>query len=78
MSLFTSFRTGVTGMNVQSRRVRSVSGDIANAKTAGYKGRTSEFSSLVNSGGGGGTPSGKNSNLSVTVKDRITPQKQGP
>jgi flagellar hook protein FlgE len=54
MSLFTAFRTGVMGMRAQARGVRSIAGDIANAKTVGYKGRTSEFSSLVNSGGGGG------------------------
>jgi flagellar hook protein FlgE len=52
MSLLNSLRTSVEGLRAYSSAMRSLSGNIANAKTDGYKARSPSFSSLVNAGGG--------------------------
>jgi flagellar hook protein FlgE len=54
MSLLNSLRASVDGLRSYSSAMRSLSGNIANAKTDGYKARETSFSSLVNAGGGGG------------------------
>ena len=47
MSLFNSLQTSVTGMNIQARRMESVSGNIANSSTTGYKRVSTEFETQV-------------------------------
>jgi flagellar hook-basal body protein len=47
MSLFGTMKTSVSGMNAQSNRLGTVSDNIANAGTTGYKRASTEFSSLV-------------------------------
>lgn len=47
MSLYGMMRTGVSGMNAQANRLSTVSDNIANASTTGYKRSSTEFSSLI-------------------------------
>jgi flagellar hook protein FlgE len=51
MSLFSTLRTGVSGMNAQSNRISTVAENIQNASTTGYKRTSAEFSSLLLSSG---------------------------
>ena len=55
MSLSGMMRTGVSGMNAQANRLSSVSDNIANSNTTGYKRSSTEFSSLVIPSTGGNT-----------------------
>jgi flagellar hook protein FlgE len=47
MSIFGSMRTAVSGMNAQANKLGSVSDNIANSSTTGYKASSTSFSSLV-------------------------------
>jgi len=47
MSLFGSMKTAVSGMNAQANRLSTVSDNIANSSTTGYKASSTSFSSLV-------------------------------
>ena len=47
MSLYGMMRTGSSGMNAQASRLSTVADNIANAGTTGYKGASTEFSSLL-------------------------------
>ncbi|TPW26901.1 flagellar hook protein FlgE [Pararhizobium mangrovi] len=47
MGLYGMMRTGVSGMNAQSNRLGTVSDNIANADTTGYKRSSAEFSSMI-------------------------------
>lgn len=47
MSVYGMMRTGASGMNAQSNRLGSVSDNIANASTVGYKASSAEFSALL-------------------------------
>ncbi|OWV84871.1 flagellar biosynthesis protein FlgE [Rhizobium sp. R72] len=47
MSIFGSMKTAVSGMNAQANRLSTVSDNIANANTTGYKAVSTAFSSLV-------------------------------
>lgn len=47
MSLYSMLRTGVSGMNAQSNKLGTISDNIANAGTTGYKRATTEFSTLL-------------------------------
>lgn len=47
MSLYGMMRTGSSGMNAQASRLSTVADNIANASTTGYKGASTEFSSLL-------------------------------
>lgn len=47
MSLYGMMRTGVSGMAAQANRLSTVSDNIANSSTTGYKRSKTEFSSLV-------------------------------
>ncbi|MBZ5760399.1 MULTISPECIES: flagellar hook protein FlgE [Rhizobium] len=47
MSLFGSMKTAVSGMNAQANRLSTVSDNIANSATTGYKSSSTSFSSLV-------------------------------
>ena len=58
MSLFGMMRTSVSGMNAQASRLGTVSDNIANAGTTGYKRSGTEFSSLVLASGGSDYNSG--------------------
>lgn len=54
MSLYGMMRTGVSGMNAQANKLGTISDNIANANTTGYKKADEEFSTMVISGGGSG------------------------
>lgn len=47
MSLFGSMKTAVSGMNAQANRLSTVSDNISNSSTTGYKSASTSFSSLV-------------------------------
>ncbi|SHO63227.1 flagellar hook protein FlgE [Pseudoxanthobacter soli DSM 19599] len=47
MSLYGVLRTSVSGMNAQSNKLGTVSDNIANSSTTGYKRASTEFSSLL-------------------------------
>ncbi|MGV3550968.1 flagellar hook protein FlgE [Rhizobium sp.] len=47
MSLYGMMRTGSSGMNAQASRLSTVADNIANSATTGYKGASTEFSSLL-------------------------------
>ena len=58
MSIFGMMRTATSGMGAQSNRLGTVSDNIANASTAGYKRASTEFSSLILGSGSGEYSSG--------------------
>src|SRR5215471_208452 len=58
MSLFGVMRTGVSGMAAQSNKLSTVSDNIANVNTTGYKRSSTEFSSLILQSGSGKYDSG--------------------
>lgn len=58
MSLYSMLRTGVSGMNAQSNKLGTISDNIANAGTTGYKRATTEFSTLLLASGQGEYNSG--------------------
>ena len=58
MSLYGMMRTGVSGMNAQSNRLSTVSDNIANSSTTGYKRASTQFASLVLPSSGGSYNSG--------------------
>ncbi len=58
MSLYGVMRTGVSGMSSQSNKLSTVSDNIANVNTTGYKRASTEFSSLILQSGSGKYDSG--------------------
>lgn len=58
MSLYGVMRTGVSGMAAQSNKLSTVSDNIANVNTTGYKRAATEFSSLILKSGSGQYDSG--------------------
>src|SRR5581483_9972287 len=58
MSLYGIMRTGVSGMSAQSNKLSTVSDNIANVNTVGYKRASTEFSSLILKSGSGNYDSG--------------------
>ncbi|MGY8666538.1 flagellar hook protein FlgE [Bradyrhizobium sp. UFLA05-109] len=58
MSLYGIMRTGVSGMSAQSNKLSTVSDNIANVNTTGYKRASTEFSSLILKSGSGSYDSG--------------------
>jgi flagellar hook protein FlgE len=58
MSLYGVMRTGVSGMSAQSNKLSTVSDNIANVNTTGYKRAETEFSSLILKSGSGNYDSG--------------------
>ncbi|WP_127090875.1 flagellar hook protein FlgE [Aquabacter cavernae] len=58
MSLYGMLRTGVSGMNAQSNKLATISDNIANSGTTGYKRASTEFSSLLLQSNGGQYNSG--------------------
>jgi flagellar hook protein FlgE len=73
MSLFGMMRTGSSGMNAQANRLSTVSENIANANTTGYKRASTEFSSLILPSSNGAYNSG-----GVETKVRYSISEQGP
>src|SRR5882762_4953482 len=71
MSLFGSMKTAVSGMNAQANRLSTVSDNIANASTTGYKEASTSFSSLVLPSGSGNYNSG---GVQTTVQYAIAQQ----
>ncbi|UPK37341.1 flagellar hook protein FlgE [Bradyrhizobium sp. 186] len=69
MSLYGVMRTGVSGMNAQSNKLSTVSDNIANVNTTGYKRASTEFSSLILKSGSGNYDSGA---VETTVRYAIT------
>jgi len=71
MSLFGVLRTSVSGMNAQATRLSSVSNNIANSNTVGYKESSIEFSTLVLSSGASDYASGAvNSHAHNQISDQ--------
>jgi flagellar hook protein FlgE len=58
MSLYGVMRTGVSGMAAQSNKLSTVSDNIANVNTTGYKRAETEFSSLILKSSSGNYDSG--------------------
>jgi flagellar hook protein FlgE len=58
MSIFGSMKTSVAGMNAQANRLSTVSDNIANVNTTGYKSASTAFSTLVLPSGTGNYNSG--------------------
>ncbi|WP_340107284.1 flagellar hook-basal body complex protein [Pikeienuella sp. HZG-20] len=54
MTLSSSLNAGVAGLNVNSSKLGTISDNIANSQTAGYKRADTQFSSLVVTESGGG------------------------
>jgi len=69
MSLYGVMRTGVSGMNAQSNKLSTVSDNIANVNTTGYKRASTEFSSLILKSGSGNYDSGA---VETTIRYAIT------
>lgn len=72
MSLYGMMRTGVSGMAAQANRLSTVSDNIANSNTTGYKRSKTEFASLVLPSTAGSYNSG-----GVTTKVQTTVSAQG-
>lgn len=72
MSLYGMMRTGVSGMNAQANRLSTVSDNIANSSTTGYKSASTEFSSLLMPQTNGSYNSG-----SVETETRYSISQQG-
>ncbi|MBR0850620.1 flagellar hook protein FlgE [Bradyrhizobium diazoefficiens] len=71
MSLYSVMRTGVSGMAAQSNKLSTVSDNIANVNTTGYKKASTEFSSLILKSGSGNYDSGA---VETTVRYAISDQ----
>ena len=68
MSIFGSMKTAVSGMNAQANKLSTVSDNIANVNTTGYKAASTSFSSLILPSGGGSYNSGSvETNVSYSV-----------
>lgn len=72
MSLYGSLRTSVSGMNAQSNKLGTISENIANSSTTGYKKASTEFSSLIVQSGASEYNSG-----SVNTKTKYAVSQQG-
>src|SRR5690606_1028356 len=73
MSLYGMMRTGVSGMAAQASRLGTVSDNIANVSTVGYKRASTEFSTMVlDAGAGSFVPGG------VDPHTRYAISSQGP
>ncbi len=71
MSLQGMMRTSTSGMNAQASRLSSISDNIANSSTTGYKGSSVSFSDLVLSSNGGNYSSGSvNSITSYAISEQ--------
>lgn len=71
MSIFGSMKTAISGMNAQANRLATVSDNIANSSTTGYKQASTSFSSLVLPSSSGNYNSG---GVETTVRYAISQQ----
>ena len=71
MSIFGSMKTAVSGMNAQANRLSTVSDNIANVNTTGYKAVSTAFSSLVLPSTSGNYSSG---GVTTTVRQAVSDQ----
>ncbi|KKZ87800.1 flagellar hook protein FlgE [Rhizobium phaseoli] len=71
MSIFGSMKTAVSGMNAQANRLSTVSDNIANVNTTGYKAVSTSFSSLVLPSSGGNYNSG---GVQTSVRQAVSDQ----
>ncbi len=71
MSIFGSMKTAISGMNAQANRLGTVSDNIANSSTTGYKEASTSFSSLVLPSSSGNYNSG---GVETTVRYAISQQ----
>lgn len=73
MSLFGAMFSGVTGLNGQSRSMSSISDNIANVNTTGYKASRTDFQTLV----AGGSATGSGGGAGVRALGRSLIDQQG-
>ena len=71
MSIFGSMKTAVSGMNAQANRLSTVSDNIANVNTTGYKAVSTSFSSLVLPSSNGNYNSG---GVQTSVRQAVSDQ----
>lgn len=69
MSISSSLNAGVAGLNANATRLATISDNIANANTAGYKRMTTSFESMVLGGSGGGYSAGGVSTVNTRMID---------
>lgn len=74
MSLYGLLNTSVSGMNAQSNLLGTVSDNIANSGTTGYKAADTEFSSLLLQSGETGGAEYQSGSISTTVRYGISQQ----
>jgi flagellar hook protein FlgE len=72
MGIYSAMRTSLSGMNAQSSKLSTISDNIANQNTTGYKRASTEFSTFVAASGHGSYDSG-----SVTTSVRYSISQQG-
>jgi flagellar hook protein FlgE len=71
MSLYGMMRTSVSGMAAQASRLATISDNIANSSTTGYKGASTEFSTIVLASGGSEYTPG---NVGISIRRDISQQ----
>lgn len=72
MGIYGAMRTSLSGMNAQSSRLSTISDNIANQSTTGYKRASTEFTTFVTASGHGSYDSG-----SVATNVRYSVSQQG-
>jgi flagellar hook protein FlgE len=72
MGIYSAMRTSLSGMNAQSSKLSTISDNIANQNTTGYKRASTEFATFVTASGHGSYDSG-----SVTTSVRYSIGQQG-
>jgi flagellar hook protein FlgE len=53
MGIYSAMRTSLSGMNAQSSKLSTISDNIANQNTTGYKRASTEFATFVTASGHG-------------------------
>lgn len=71
MGLYGSMRTSVSGMGAQANRLGTISDNVANSNTPGYKRASAEFSSLTLQSGGQEYASG---NVLTKIRNEVSSQ----
>ena len=71
MSLFNSMRTAVSGMAAQANALSTISDNIANSSTTGYKDATSEFETVL---GEDGTSNYESGGVKTDIRYGVTEQ----
>ncbi len=73
MTISSSLAAGVAGLNANAARLATISDNIANSATYGYKRSTIDFASLVVNGGNGTYPAGGVRTSSIRLIDERGP-----